>query len=141
VSDADAVANRGDGTIPPYRRGDNRGVVLDEPRGENSENDTNEAKFYETVITIQNKEPVGDAANSGVDSGLDKPEEQPGRPEGKEAEPNQKSQISNLKSQISNGKSRDCGLGDPAAGGILRAPLSQRERRRRRQREVVTDDA
>jgi hypothetical protein len=69
VSDADAVANRGDGMSP---------------RGENSENDTNEANFDENVIIIQNKEPVGVAANSGVDSGLDKWEEQPGRAEGKE---------------------------------------------------------
>jgi hypothetical protein len=69
VSDADAVAHRGDGMSP---------------RGENSENDTNEANFDENVIIIQNKEPVGVAANYGVDSGLDKREEQPGRAEGKE---------------------------------------------------------
>ena len=33
------------------------------------ENDTNEAKFDESVINIQSKEPVGVAANSAVDSG------------------------------------------------------------------------
>ena len=60
VSDADAVANRGDRMSP---------------RGQNSENDTNEAKFDETVIIIQDKEPVGVAANSGVDSGLDNGQE------------------------------------------------------------------
>ena len=69
VSDADAVANRGDGISP---------------RGENRENDTNEANFDENAIVVQDKEPVGVAANSGVDSGLDKWEEQPGRAEGKE---------------------------------------------------------
>ena len=70
VSDADAVANRGDGMSP---------------RGENSENHTNEAKFDESVTIIQNKDPVGVAANSGVDSGLDKRQEQPWRAEGKDA--------------------------------------------------------
>ena len=39
------------------------------PRGANHQNDTNEPKFDETVIIIQNKEPVGVMANSGVDSG------------------------------------------------------------------------
>ena len=68
VSDADAVVKRGDGMSP---------------RGENSENDTNEANFDESVTIIQNKDPVGVAANSGVDSGLDKREEQPARAEGK----------------------------------------------------------
>ena len=48
------------------------------------ENHTNEANFDENVIIIQNKGLVGVAANSGVDSGLDKREEQPGRAEGKE---------------------------------------------------------
>jgi hypothetical protein len=70
ASDPDAVANRGDGMSP---------------RGENSENATNEAKIDDQVIIIQNKEPVGVAANSGVDSGLDKCEEQPGRAEGRVA--------------------------------------------------------
>ena len=60
VSDADAVANGGDGMSP---------------RGENRENDTNEAKFDESVINIQSKEPVGVAANSAVDSGLDNGQE------------------------------------------------------------------
>jgi len=69
VSDADAVANRGDGMSP---------------RGENSENDTNEAKFDERVIIMQNKESVGVGANSCVESGLDKREEQPWRAEAKE---------------------------------------------------------
>ncbi|MFI5459335.1 MAG: hypothetical protein ACHRXM_28250, partial [Isosphaerales bacterium] len=69
VSDADAVANRGDAMSP---------------RGGNSENDTNEAKFDDSVIIIQNKVLVGVAANSSVDSGLDKREEQPGRAEGKD---------------------------------------------------------
>ena len=50
-----------------------------------SENDTNEPKLDETAIIIQNKEPVGVVANSGVDSGLDKPAEQPGMAEGNEA--------------------------------------------------------
>jgi len=40
VSDADAVANRGDGILP---------------QGENSENDTNKAKFDESLIVIQVK--------------------------------------------------------------------------------------
>ena len=47
-------------------------------------NDTNEANFDENVIIIQNKEPVRVAANSGVYSGLDNREEQPGRAEGEE---------------------------------------------------------
>jgi len=59
------------------------------PRGENSENETNEANFDESVIVIQNKESVGVAANSGLDSGLDKREEPPGRAEGKEEGLNQ----------------------------------------------------
>ena len=54
------------------------------PRGENRQNDTNEAKFDESVIIIQNEEPVGVMADSAVDSGLDKPQEQPGRAEGNE---------------------------------------------------------
>jgi len=53
------------------------------PRGQNHENDTNEAKFDDNGIIIQNEDLVGVAANSGVDSGLDKPEEQPGRAEGR----------------------------------------------------------
>jgi len=60
VSDADAVAKRGDGTSR---------------RGENGENDTNEAKIDETVIILQNEEPVEVAANSDVDAGLDSGEE------------------------------------------------------------------
>ena len=39
------------------------------------ENDTNEAKFAESVINIQSKEPVGVAANSAVDWGLDNGQE------------------------------------------------------------------
>jgi len=54
------------------------------PRGENSENVTNEAKFDESVIVIQNEEPVAVAANSGVDAGLDKPEKQSGSDQGRE---------------------------------------------------------
>jgi len=69
VSDPDEAANRGDEMSA---------------RGANSENATNEAKFDESMIIIQNKEPVGVAANSSVDSGLDKREEQPGRADGKE---------------------------------------------------------
>jgi len=42
-SAADAVAKRGEGMSP---------------RGENSENDTNEAKFDESVSIMQSKEPV-----------------------------------------------------------------------------------
>jgi len=72
VSNADAVAD-GDDRMSP-------------PRGENSENETNEANVVENVITVQNKEPVGVAANSGVDSELDNREERPGRAEGKEVE-------------------------------------------------------
>jgi len=56
VSDADAVANRGDGMSPRWK---------------NSENATNEAKIDETVISVQNKDPVRVAANSGVESALD----------------------------------------------------------------------
>ena len=48
-----------------------------------SENLTNEANFDESVITIQNEEPIDVTAESAVDSGLDKPQEQPGRAEGK----------------------------------------------------------
>ena len=48
-----------------------------------SENDTNEPKFDETAIIIQNKEPVGVVASAGVDSGLDKPEELQRKAEGK----------------------------------------------------------
>ena len=52
------------------------------PRGENRQNDTNEPKVDETAIIIQNKEPVGVVANSGLDSALDKPHEHPGIAEG-----------------------------------------------------------
>jgi len=62
LSDADAATEPGDATSP---------------LGENSENATNEPKLDESVIIIQHTEPVGVAANSGVDSGLDKPEEKP----------------------------------------------------------------
>ena len=48
-----------------------------------SENLTNEANFDESLITIQNEEPIVVTAESAVDSGLDKPQEQPGRAEGK----------------------------------------------------------
>ncbi|MFI5461405.1 MAG: hypothetical protein ACHRXM_38885, partial [Isosphaerales bacterium] len=78
VSNADAVADSDDRMSPP--------------RGENSQNVTNEAKFDDSVIVIQNEECVAVAANSGVDSGLDKREEQPGRAEGKEEGLNQESQ-------------------------------------------------
>jgi hypothetical protein len=78
ASDAVAVANPGDGMSP---------------RGENSENVTNEAKSDETAIIIQNKEPVGVAANSGVHSGLDNREERPGRADGKDEGLNQESQL------------------------------------------------
>ena len=61
-SDTDAAVQRGDATS-----------LL----GENSENATNEPKLDESVIIIQHTEPVGVVANSGVDSGLDKPEEKP----------------------------------------------------------------
>ena len=64
---SDAVANRDDEMSA---------------RGENRENDTNEAKFDETVIIIQTKEPVGVAANSGVDSGLDSGQEHLGEGRG-----------------------------------------------------------
>jgi len=47
------------------------------PRGENSENATNEANFDESVSILQTNESVGVTPNSGVDSGLDKPEETP----------------------------------------------------------------
>jgi len=116
VSEADALANRGDAMSPS--------------RGENSENVTNEANFDETVIIIQNKDPVAVMATSGVDAGLDKREERPGRAGRKEEGNNQKSQFSNA-------KSRDIGLEDRVAGVILRTRLSKRERRRRR-REVET---
>jgi hypothetical protein len=46
------------------------------PAGPEPENRTNEAKVDENVIITQNEEPVAVAANSGVDSGLDKPEKQ-----------------------------------------------------------------
>jgi len=57
-----------------------RAILLDqkngrearESRGANSENDTNEAKFDESVIVIQNERCVGVTANSGVVSGLDR---------------------------------------------------------------------
>ena len=68
ASDADAVADRGDGISP---------------RGENSENDTNEPTVDELdarAIIIQNEDPVGVAANSPVDAGLDKPETSRGQP-------------------------------------------------------------
>jgi len=60
VSGADVVPNGGDEMSP---------------RGENSENSTNEAKSDESVIIIQNKDPVDVAANSGVDAGLDRGQE------------------------------------------------------------------
>jgi len=41
------------------------------PRGENSENVTNEANFEEDAIIIQNKETVEVAAGLGVEAGLD----------------------------------------------------------------------
>ena len=67
--DAGAVAARDDGMSP---------------RGENSENDTNEPNFNDNVIGIQDNDIVGVAVNSGVDSGLDKREEQSRRAEGNE---------------------------------------------------------
>ena len=48
------------------------------PRGENRQNDTNKAKVDESAITIQNEEHVGVMANSGADTGLDKPQETTG---------------------------------------------------------------
>jgi hypothetical protein len=53
------------------------------PRGENRENETNEAKFDENPIIIQNKVPVGVAANSGIDSELDSGQEHLGERRGK----------------------------------------------------------
>jgi len=57
LSGADALADRGD------EMGQ---------RAENSENVTNEAKIDQDVIVIQNEEFVGVAADSGVESGLDR---------------------------------------------------------------------
>ena len=48
-----------------------------------SENLTNEANFDESVITTQNEGPIDVTAESAVDSGLDKPQEQPAWAEGK----------------------------------------------------------
>ena len=64
VSDADAVANRGDGMSP---------------RGENRENDTNEANFDENAIVIQDKEPVELRRIQALIRDLTSGEEQPGR--------------------------------------------------------------
>jgi len=55
-SDPDAAANGGDESSP---------------LGEKSENDTDEAKFDDRVIIIQEKEPIELAPNSGGDLGLD----------------------------------------------------------------------
>jgi len=49
-----------------------------------AENDTNEANLDESAVIIQNQDLIEVAAKSGVDSGLDNREEQPGRAEGKE---------------------------------------------------------
>jgi len=49
-----------------------------------TENVTNEANLDETAIIIQNKDPVGVAAPSGIGSALDNREEQPVRAEGKD---------------------------------------------------------
>jgi len=118
LSDADAAVQPGDAMSP---------------QGENSENDTYEANFDESVIIIQNQEFVGVAANSGVDSGLDKREEQPATAAGKEEGGTQEPGISNLKSQTPRLGTVVSEIG--VAGEIPRTPLSKRERRRQR-REV-----
>jgi len=69
VSDADAVPDRGD-AMSQWT--------------EKSQNVTNEAKIDEAEIIIQNKEAVGVAANSGVESGLDTGQEPLGVSRGKE---------------------------------------------------------
>ena len=67
--DADAVVKSDDGMSP---------------QGENGENHTNEAKFDDSVIIIQNKDNVGVAANSCVDSTLDNGPEDLGESRGKD---------------------------------------------------------
>jgi hypothetical protein len=57
VSDEDATAECGDGLSR---------------QGEKSKNVTNKANFDATVIIIQTEDSIAVAANSGVDSGLDK---------------------------------------------------------------------
>jgi len=57
-------------------------------------NVTNEANVDENAIIRQNQEPLRVAANSGVDSGLDKRPKQPVRAERKEEDLNEESQTS-----------------------------------------------
>jgi hypothetical protein len=102
------MAERGDGL---YRQ------------GEKSENVANEANFDENVINTQDQDPVAVAANSGVDSGLDKREEA-------------KPQFSNPEPKISNPRSQGSGLSDRVAGGTSGKKLAQRESRRWRRREM-----
>ena len=131
VSDADAVADRGDGISP---------------RGENSENDTNEPtvdEFDARAIIIQNEDPVGVAANSPVDAGLDKPADQPGTAEGPE-------QGLIEESHVSNAGARDPDRADPLAG-MTQSELHQRrwliwqakrrEEDRRREERLKAGDA
>ena len=106
ASDRDAVADRGDGISP---------------RGENSENDTNEPtvdEFGASAIIIQTEDPVGVAANSPVDAGLDKPADQPGTAEGPE-------QGRIEESRVSNAGARDPDRADPLAG-MTQSELHQR---------------
>jgi hypothetical protein len=65
-----------DGASPPkitksHASNIDRGGVSDR------ENLTSEANADETAVIVQNEEPVAVAANSGVDSGLDKPDKPP----------------------------------------------------------------
>ena len=99
MSDANAIADCGDGISP---------------RGENGENDTNEPTVDELdarAIIIQNEAPVGVAANSPVDAGLDKPADQPGTAEGPE-------QGLIQESHVSTAAARDPDPAAPVAGGI-----------------------
>ena len=106
VSDANAIADCGDGISP---------------RGENGENDTNEPTVDEVdgrAIITQNEDPVEVAANSPVDAGLDKPADQAGTAEGPE-------QGLIQKPHHSNAGVRDPDRADPLAG-MTQSELHQR---------------
>ena len=70
------------------------------------------------AIIIQNEDPVGVAANSPVDAGLDKPADQPGTAEGPE-------QGLIQESHVSTAAARDPDRADPLAG-MTQSELHQR---------------
>jgi hypothetical protein len=105
---------------------------------ENPENVTNEATEYEHEITIENREIRGNFANSGVEAGLDKPDEGPGErePQIVNLEPDfsdLESEVLKLKSDIADFETEHDRSGARRDRAARRAPRSEQERRRQRQ--------